>query len=448
MKSWWKSDIDTIEGTKIDAVTSSYGLQQLMSQPTHLLANPFSCIDLIFTDQPSLVVDCGTHPSCHPNCHHQIVYCKLDLKIVYPPPYQRCVWDFKRANIDSIRKAVKMVDWHFMFMNKTVHEQVTAFNTILMNIFSNYIPNKYIIIDEKDSPWMTKAIKDKIYAKKSLCKSKKFLELQNLAIDISEMISIRKCEYYDHLSQKLNNPNTSAKTYWSILKSFYKGSKVPLIPPLLVNNKTVSDFTKKANLFNDFFATQCTPISNNSVLPSRKSFKTDKRLFKLNIKEDDILKIIRKLNVNKAHGHGDISIRMLKICDSVLTEPLSIIFNNCTDHGVFPDTWKMSHIIPIHKTNDKCSLNNYRPVSLLPVCGKIFERTIFDDVFAFLENNNLLTFKQSGFRRNDSCVSQLLSVVHSIYLDFDLNPLLEVRGNFLDISKAFDKVCHEGLLYN
>ena len=81
-KSRWKSDIDTIEGTKIDAVTSSYVLQQLISQPTHLLANSSSCIDLIFTDQPSLVVDCGTHPSLHSNCHHQIVYCKLDLKIV------------------------------------------------------------------------------------------------------------------------------------------------------------------------------------------------------------------------------------------------------------------------------------------------------------------------------------------------------------------------------
>ena len=113
-----------------------------------------------------------------------------------------------------------------------------------------------------------------------------------------------------------------------------------------------------------FFASQCTLISNNSVLPSRKYFKTDKRLYKLTIKEDNILKIIRKLNVNKAHDHDDISIRMLKICDSVLTEPLSIIFNNCIDRGVFPDTWKMSHIIPIHKTNDKRSLNNYCPVSL------------------------------------------------------------------------------------
>ena len=86
-KSWWQNDVTSNEGTKIDALTSYHGLHQLISQPTHLLANSSSCIDLIFTDQPNLVTDCGIHPSLHPNCHHQIIYCKLNLKIVYPPPY-------------------------------------------------------------------------------------------------------------------------------------------------------------------------------------------------------------------------------------------------------------------------------------------------------------------------------------------------------------------------
>ena len=76
-----------------------------------------------------------------------------------------------------------------------------------------------------------------------------------------------------------------------------------------------------------------------------------------------------------------------------------------------------------------------------------FERIIFNNVFLFLDNNNLVTPNQSGFRPNDSCINQLLSIVHSIYSDFDHNPSLEVRGNFLDISKAFDKVWHDGLLY-
>ena len=120
---------------------------------------------------------------------------------------------------------------------------------------------------------------------------------------------------------------------------------IPLIPPLLVNNKIVSDFTEKANLFNDFFATQCTPLSNNSILPSAISFKTQSRLSSINFEKEDILKIIRNLNITKAHGH-DISIQMLKICDSVLVKPLSFINKNCINSGVFHDIWKRSHIIP------------------------------------------------------------------------------------------------------
>ena len=88
----------------------------------------------------------------------------------------------------------------------------------------------------------------------------------------------------------------------------------------------MSDITEKANLLHDFFATQCTPFSNNSVLHSAISFKTQSRLSSINFEKEDILKLIRNLNINKVHGHGNISIWMLKICDSVLVEPLSVIY--------------------------------------------------------------------------------------------------------------------------
>ena len=115
---------------------------------------------------------------------------------------------------------------HFMFLNKTVHEQISAFNNVLFNILPNYIPRKCIKIDDRDTPWMTKRIKDKINLKSTLCKSKTFTELQNLSTEISDMISIRKEKYYVNRSKKLNNPSTRSKTHWSVLKYFYKGNKV------------------------------------------------------------------------------------------------------------------------------------------------------------------------------------------------------------------------------
>ena len=83
---------------------------------------------------------------------------------------------------------------------------------------------------------------------------------------------------------------------------------------------------------------------------------------------------------------------------------------------------------------------NYHPVLLLSISGKIFERFIFKPVFEFLVENKLLSLDHSGFPPNDSCENQLVSIVHSVYAKFDQSPSLEVRANFLDISKAFEKV--------
>ena len=128
-------------------------------------------------------------------------------------------------------------------------------------------------------------------------------------------------------------------------------------------------------------------------------------------------------------------------------KPLSTIYKNCINCGIFPDIWKKSNVIPIYKKGDKQLINNYRPVSLLPVFGKIFERLIFNNIYNFFEMHNLLNPSQSGFRPHDSCVYQLLSITHEIFKTFDCNPPLDVRAVFLDISKAFDKVWHKGLIY-
>ena len=151
--------------------------------------------------------------------------------------------------------------------------------------------------------------------------------------------------------------------------------------------------------------------------------------------------------MHKAHGHDDISIRMIKMCDKSILKPLILSFENSTKSSYYPDIWKKSNIVPVHKKNDKQLVTNYRPISLLLIFGKIFEKIIFNRICNFLSEKNLLNHNQSGFRSSDSCVNQLLSITHEIFQAFDCNPTLEVRSVFLDISKAFDKVWHEGLLY-
>ena len=109
--NWWKNDLSASEGTQVDSLTTSYGLSQIISDPTHILPNSSSCIDLIFTNQPNLVTESGVHPSLHPKCHHQIVFANLNLKVEYPPLYEFLIWDYKNADIPSINRAIDIFDW-------------------------------------------------------------------------------------------------------------------------------------------------------------------------------------------------------------------------------------------------------------------------------------------------------------------------------------------------
>ena len=100
------------------------------------------------------------------------------------------------------------------------------------------------------------------------------MKFQEAVSQVSELINIRKEEYQNHIACKLNDTMTNTKTCWSILKTFYNGKKVPVIPPLLINNKLISDFKVKANHFNHFFASQCILLNNNSKLPENQTYVT------------------------------------------------------------------------------------------------------------------------------------------------------------------------------
>ena len=153
-----------------------------------------------------------------------------------------------------------------------------------------------------------------------------FTVLNSLTQDISDAITSSKLKYYEGLANKLNYLKTAPKTYWKILKTFVTGTKIPLIPALLVGN-----FWEKSNLFNDYFSKQCTTIDNNSAIPANTSFVTEEGLSTFEICPGDIVKIIGSLDPNKAHSHDEITIRMIKMCAFSIAKPLAIFFRNCLE---------------------------------------------------------------------------------------------------------------------
>ena len=135
---------------------------------------------------------------------------------------------------------------------------------------------------------------------------------------------------------------------------------------------------------------------------------------------------------------------MLRLCAKEVAVPLLLIYRKCIETGAFPSAWKLANVQPVHKKNSRADKGNYRPISLLPICGKIFEKLMFDHMYSFI-TNKLINDNQSGFRPGDSTINQLLAITTEIYNAFE--SLDETRAVFLDISKAFDKVWHEGLIF-
>ena len=261
------------------------------------------------------------------------------------------------------------------------------------------------------------------------------------------MIDHEKTFYNLHLKSlddKLIDKTTGPKTYWSIINSLLNKCKIPRIPLLLVAEKIIIDCKEMAKLFNDYFLYQCKPIINDSTLHIFTQI-TCSNLDTIAISQQSILGTIKSLNVNKVHGPDNISGRMIQLCGDKITLPLSIIFVNIINTGIFPTLWKSGNVTPIHKKDSTRVRNNYRPISLLPLFAKLFENTLFLKMYNIFTSNNLITKNQSWFRPNDSLTNQLFCLVDSIHSSLDIN--LDVRSVFLDMSKAFDKVWHEGLLF-
>ena len=209
-----------------------------------------SCIDLIFCTNQSVISNHGVDVSIFDKCHHNIIYGKINIRVSLPPTYVREVWDYEKANIENIKT--------------------------LLNIFRNYVPNKKIKCDYRQPPWMTYIMKKSLKETRKLTNffykngqrkidHDKVLEKSE---ECTKQILEAKKNCILKMTKKLADSNTSSKLYWTILNRLPYNKKLSATPLLLVDGKMVSDFFKTANIFNNCFASICTPIDNTSYLQS------------------------------------------------------------------------------------------------------------------------------------------------------------------------------------
>ena len=238
-----EGDRSTIKGSKIDFLNSQFQVSQIIKEPTHISENSFSCIDLIFTTQPSMVLEFQVHHPLHQNCYHQIIFSKFNLKVYYPPLDERTIFHYSQANVDNIQQAINLHDWENAFLNTDVDAQVFIFSSTVLSILNIYIPYEAKICDEPNPPRLTTKIEYSFPRKTSY-----ILVLKRGIIILSTNIWFIVCSNIDRkckkqkknvfiVSEKLKKPNTSIKGYWSLIKTLLNGKKLPCFPPIYDNNR-------------------------------------------------------------------------------------------------------------------------------------------------------------------------------------------------------------------
>ena len=316
-------------------------LDELIKEPTHIRDDGSqSCIDLICTDQPFLFVDSGVLPSLDPHSKHNIVHGKLNFHTPSPPPYKRRIWDYDKAKVEDIRRNLSETNWNSLFYRLSANEMALVFTDTVLEIFSRNIPNKVVTCHDKDAAWITPQVKaaikrnSRIYTKWNKRGRKpeeraKVVETQN---ETSNLIREAKNSYYEKLGKLLSDPSNGEKHFWSAFKKLSNKKKNTNIPPIIENNVYVTNFLQKATIFNDYFAEQCTIHDNGSTLPPL-NYRTDSVISNIVINPDEIVAIILKQKLKKAHGCDNVSMAMLKLCPKEIAVPVSLIYQKSVDTG-------------------------------------------------------------------------------------------------------------------
>ena len=285
-----------------------------------------------------------------------------------------------------------------------------------------------------------------ICGERSALAEQKFKQQRNKVNNLKKQA---KKAFYCSINDTLDDLKViNSKQYWKTINMLMKSEKLSHeIPPLKnpqQNYNLAYDSFEKSEILNKYF---CSIADLNSTSRELPEFENRCRNFlsEIIVSEQEVLDIISTLDKNKAVGPDIISNRMLLAVRNEVSKPLCLLFNKSLREKVFPDQWKIAHVIPLFKNGDKSLPSNYRPVALLSCTSKLLEKIVFKNIFNHFHINKLLYKFQSGFIPGYSTSHQLVELYEKIMSALNSKQITSIT--FADISKAFDTVWIRALIY-
>ena len=445
--------LSPIPSRKVMQICRQYNMSQIISDPTHYTESSQSLLDIMLLSNPENVILNGVgEPFLDQNTrYHCPIFCLLDIRTTKSYCFKRKIWKFNEGNYDKIKSDLVATDWESLFENN-VDMSVKNFTNHLTNLCTSNIPNKHVTIRQSEPPWIHNSLRRLMRRRKrAYDKAKRsnspndwnaYKKLRNETIS-----GLRKSKqsYSEKLANDLKSDSLKSSDWWKTLKSFISQKQSSTIPPLKHNDNYTYGDDEKAEILNCFFVSQTCLNDKDKEPPHFINDGSLPCLENIVITTEEVKDTLSNLPVGKACGPDGVNNHVLKECATELSFPLSVLFNMSIKSKTFPTIWKEANVTPIFKKDDPSNPSNYRPISLLSTVGKVMEKIIFKHVFNYLRDHNILSPLQSGFIPGDSTVNQLVDIYNTFCKAIDDG--LEVRAVFCDISKAFDRVWHKGLIY-
>lgn len=446
------ADPDTFNGNKLKYFADVNNLYIHIDEPTRITPTTETCLDQIITSCPNIVNSVHVKPPISTN-DHCTVGAMFNFIIKYDAAFERHVWKYDNGDYQGMRNLVATTNWDDCLDVDSVDEACQRWIDKVLNIARQFIPNCMATIRPKDKPFynnvlrkQTRQVMRAFYRAKDSKDPDHWERYKTLNTQYCHDIEEAKSNHFKAINNSLHNPqNLGPRKWWQIVKNvlgFGPDSDIPCIKGN--NGEIISDNLGKAEAFNDFFLSHSNIDDSNANLPDEAP-TCDSNIDSIFVTTKEVEDLLSSLDTSKSTGPDGIHPRILKETSSAIAPSLTRLFNMSLTRGVFPRQWKQANVAPVHKKDSKSQTSNYRPISLLSIAGKVLEKIVFKHVFNYFRDNFLLSIFQSGFTPGDSTVNQLVNLYHILCEALDKKK--EVRIVFCDISKAFDRVWHRGLIY-
>ena len=378
--------------------------------------------------------------------NHVVVSVSIDFPInsKQDTPFH-CVADW-----DGLRDHLRDVPWEDIFKlgASTAASEFCEWVQVGIDV---YIPHRKYQVKPHSSPWFSAACAAaivhrnhffRLYQQKKSSESK--VKSRQASNRCKRVLEAAKLAYATKTKESITSQKLGSRDFWRIANSFLNKGK-SAIPPLLSGPEVLSSPSDKAKLFAKNFSKNSNLDDSGISLPVFPA-RTNLKLHNISISPKMVKKVITNLDSSKASGPDCIPVVVLKNCEPELSYILAKLFNNCLKESYFPDCWKVHLVVPVFKNvGERSTAKNYRPVSLLSVVSKVFEKLVNNRIVDHLEKRGLFSDFQYGFRSSRSTADLLTVVSDRIARAF--NRYGATRVVALDISKAFDRVWHVGLLH-